>query len=82
MRYPKSNLTKANSSHLQGVLGPNVPDDYAQTQLLAMVAQKPELEIAWSYRNLTNEQLRAADLEFRQLEALYFRLQHAPNDER
>jgi hypothetical protein len=70
------------SSHLQGQLGPNVDSEFARTNLLAMVAQKPELEIAWSFRNLTDAQLRAADQEFRQLEALYFRLQHAPNDPR
>ena len=70
------------SSKLQAELGPNVPDDYARTQLLAMASEKPELQVAWQYRHLTAEQRRAADLEFQQLEALYWKAQQAPDDPR
>jgi hypothetical protein len=68
---------------LQADLGnPNVPDDFARTTLLAMSVERPELQVAWQYRHLTNEQRAAADLEFRQLEALYFKAQQAPDDPR
>jgi hypothetical protein len=70
------------SAKLQQELGPNVPDDYAKTQLLAMSVERPELQVAWQYRHLTNEQRAAADLEFRQLEALYWKAQRAPDDPR
>jgi hypothetical protein len=67
---------------LQGQLGPHVPDDFAKTQLLAMSVGRPELELAWRYRNLSDDDRRAADLEFRQLEALYYRTRQAPDDPR
>jgi hypothetical protein len=70
------------SSKLQAELGPNVPDDYARTLLLSMSAENPALESAWRYRNLTAEQRRAADAEFRQLEALYAQAQREPDDPR
>jgi hypothetical protein len=70
------------SSKLQAELGPNVPDDYARTLLLSMAAENPALEQAWRYRNLTAEQRRAADLEFKQIEALYAQAQRAPDDPR
>ncbi len=67
---------------LQAELGPNVPDDYAKTQLLAMSAENPDLEVAWRYRNLTSEQRTALDREFQQLEVLYHQAQQAPDDPR
>jgi hypothetical protein len=70
------------SQKLQAELGPNVPDDYARTQLLAMATERPELQAAWNFRHLTAEQRRAADLEFQQLEALYWKAQQAPDDPR
>jgi hypothetical protein len=70
------------SQKLQAELGVNVPSDFARTTLLAMSVERPELQVAWNYRHLTNEQRRAADLEFKQLEALYFKAQQAPDDPR
>jgi hypothetical protein len=68
---------------LQADLGnPNIPEDFARTTLLAMSVEKPELQVAWQYRHLTSEQRRAADLEFQQLEALYWKAQQAPDDPR
>jgi hypothetical protein len=64
---------------LQNQLGPNLPDDYAKTSLLAMAAQDPNLEVAWKYRGLTNEQLAAADRQFRELEALHFKVMQTPD---
>jgi hypothetical protein len=70
------------SSKLQAECGPNVPEDYARTQLLAMAAQDQNLQAAWHYRNLTDADRRAADLALKQLEDLYQRAQQAPNDPR
>src|SRR5262249_9427822 len=67
------------SSELQDQLGPNIPSDYAKTSLLAMAAQDRNLEAAWRYRGLTNEELATADRKFRQLEALHFQVQHSPD---
>jgi hypothetical protein len=66
---------------LQSQLGPNIPDDYAKASLLAMAAQDPNLEVAWKYRGLTNEQLANADKEFRELEALYGKLTHSQDND-
>jgi hypothetical protein len=70
------------SKKLQAELGPNVDEHFARTNLLALAVERPELEAAWRYRNLTNEQRRAADLEFKQIEALYAQAQRAPDDPR
>jgi hypothetical protein len=47
-----------------------------------MAAERPELQIAWQHRHITNEQIAAADREFRQLEILYQQSQAAPNEPR
>jgi hypothetical protein len=70
------------STKLQEQLGPNVDDQFARTNLLALAVENPALEAAWRYRNLTDAERRAADLEFQQLEVLYNRVQQAPNDPR
>jgi hypothetical protein len=67
---------------LQAELGPNVPDDYARTTLLAMSAENPALAEAWRFRHVTADQRRAAELEFQQLEVLHWRAQQAPDDPR
>jgi hypothetical protein len=66
---------------VQNQLGPNVPADYAKSSLLAMAAQDPNLEAAWRYRGLTNEQLAEADKEFREAEALHWKLTHSPDND-
>jgi hypothetical protein len=70
------------SKKLQAELGPNVDEQFARTNLLAMAAENPALEHAWRYRNLTDAERKAADAEFQQLEVLYHRVQNAPNDPR
>jgi hypothetical protein len=70
------------SKKLQAECGPNVDEHFARTNLLAMVAERPELESVWRYRNLTAEQRRAADMEFTRLERLYNQMQQAPDDPR
>jgi hypothetical protein len=70
------------SKKLQAECGPNVDDQFARTNLLAMAAENPALEHAWRFRHLTDDQLRAADQEFRRLEALHMRVQLAPDDPR
>jgi hypothetical protein len=70
------------SKKLQAECGVNVPDDFARTALLAAAMERPELQIAWQHRHITDEQLRAADAEFRQLESLYNRVLAAPDDPR
>jgi hypothetical protein len=70
------------STKLQEQLGPNVDDQFARTNLLSMAVENPALEAAWRYRNLTDAERRAADLEFQQLEVLYHRVQQAPDDPR
>src|SRR5262249_16618952 len=67
------------SQKLQEQLGPNLPDDYARTSLLAISAENPDLQAAWKYRSLTPEQVAAADREFRELEALHFRAMNSPD---
>jgi hypothetical protein len=70
------------SKKLQAELGPNVDDQFARTNLLAALAERPELAVVWQHRHISDEQLRAADQEFRQLEALYQRVVQAPPDPR
>src|SRR5262249_9624452 len=69
----------AYSSKLQAECGPHVPDDFAVTELKAALVDKPELEMAWRYRHVTNDQLRAAEREFQQLEALHYRATQQPD---
>jgi hypothetical protein len=59
------------TSDLQTRCGQNVPEDFARTQLLAAMVERPQLRAVWSYRSLTNEQLQQADREFRSLERQY-----------
>jgi hypothetical protein len=47
-----------------------------------MAVENPALEHAWRFRHLTDQERRTADAEFRQLEALYNRVQQAPYDPR
>jgi hypothetical protein len=70
------------SKKLQAECGPNVDEHFARTNLLAMAAENPALEQAWRFRSVTAEQRRAADLEFQQLEVLYWKTQQAPDDPR
>jgi hypothetical protein len=67
---------------LQAELGPNVDEQFARTTLLAMSVERPELQVAWQHRHLTADERRAADLEFQQLEALYWKAKQAPDDPR
>jgi hypothetical protein len=67
---------------LQAECGNNVDDQFARTALLSAAMERPELQIAWQHRHITDEQLRAADQEFRQLESLYQRVVQAPPDPR
>jgi hypothetical protein len=69
------------SKKLQAELGPNVDENFARTNLLAAYADRPELAIVWANRHVTDEQLRAADREFRELEALYHQAQRVSNDD-
>jgi hypothetical protein len=70
------------SSELQGQLGPNVPDDYAKTQLLAMSVENPAIEAAWRFRNLTATERAIAERDFNALEVLYHKALQAPDDPR
>jgi hypothetical protein len=70
------------AAKLQKELGPHVDERFARTNLLAALAERPELATVWQYRHASDEQLRAADREFRQLEALYNRTLAAPDDPR
>jgi hypothetical protein len=57
----------------------NVPEDYARTQLLSMLVERPELKQVWSYRNLSDADRQACDTEFRQLEYRYNQVMRAPD---
>jgi hypothetical protein len=70
------------SAELQSKLPAHLPEDYCRNALLAAASQDPNLELAWGYRNLTNAERRAADLEFKQLEHLYGQVQRGPDDPR
>ena len=70
------------SKKLQAECGNNVDESFARTNLLAALAERPELGIVWQHRHVTDEQLRAAELEFQQLEVLHMRAQQAPDDPR
>jgi hypothetical protein len=70
------------SKKLQAALGPNVDENFARTNLLALAAENPALEAAWRYRNLSDADRRSADLEFQRLELLYHQMQQAPDDPR
>jgi hypothetical protein len=69
------------AKQLQSQCGPNCPDDYARTTLLSMAMERPELQAAWHHRHLTNEQRRAAELEFKSLEVLYDQVRRSPDDD-
>jgi hypothetical protein len=69
------------SKKLQSELGPNVDENFARTNLLAAYADRPELAVVWANRHVTDEQLRAADREFQELEALYHQAQCISNDD-
>jgi hypothetical protein len=70
------------ATKLQKSLGPNVDDQLARTNLLAALAERPELATVWQHRHVTDADLRAAEQEFRQLESLWQRAQAAPDDPR
>jgi hypothetical protein len=67
---------------LQADCGPNVDESFARTNLLAALAERPELAVVWQHRHVTDEQLRAAERELQQLEVLHMRAQQAPDDPR
>src|SRR5262249_21751743 len=70
------------AAELQSKLPEYCTPDHARNALLAAAAQDPNLEAAWRYRNLTNEDRRAAELAFRQLETLHAQILRAPPDPR
>src|SRR5262249_33072536 len=67
------------SKKLQAELGPNVDDQFARTNLLASLAERPELAAVWQNRHATDKQLAAAEQEFQELEALHYRVTHSPD---
>jgi len=67
------------AQHLQQQCGPHAPDDYARSQLLALAMERPELQVAWKYRDLTGAQRQAVEREFRQLEQKYRYAQTTPD---
>jgi hypothetical protein len=60
-------------------LGLNIDERFVKTNLQAMSVENPALEPAFRYRNLTPDQLRAADLEFKQRERQYNQWALAPD---
>jgi hypothetical protein len=64
---------------LQRACGPHVDDHFAERELKSALVDRPELLQVWRNRNVTSDQIQAADREFRQLERQYNRVQMAPD---
>jgi hypothetical protein len=64
------------TSEVQSRLDPNLPSDYARTQLIAMAAENPALVAAFDYRNVDRA---AVDRELRLVEGTLQRLGRDPN---
>jgi hypothetical protein len=69
------------ANELQAKLPEYCSPEHARNALLAAAAQDQNLQAAWRYRDITNEQRRAAEGQFRQLENLYWQVQQAPNND-
>jgi hypothetical protein len=63
------------TGQLQSKLGPNLPDDFVRTQLLALATQNPNLVAAFDLRNSDR---RAVDTELRRVEGVLQQLGRNP----
>jgi hypothetical protein len=75
-REQESAAFRGFASDLQKQLPEHLPADYAETSLMALGAQNPELAFAWDNRNADR---RAADLELTRVERALTQLQQSPN---
>lgn len=64
------------TTDIQSKLPAHLPEDYAETQLLAMAAKNPDLIAAWDLRNTDT---RAAHLELTKIEFALAQLQNNPS---
>jgi hypothetical protein len=74
-REQEQTAFKSFTAELQSKLPENLPDDYAQTQLLAMAVGNPDLTAAWDLRNVDRA---AVDTELSRVEHAHAHLQRNP----
>jgi hypothetical protein len=66
----------------QAKCGDTVPDNFFKAEIMSARSERPELDLAWDNRNLTDDQRRDVDLRLRKVEHAIQVVTRAPDDPR